>query len=395
MSSLIRNFPIIYLILLLALITRFSETIYLPSLSFIAKEFNISIFLAETTSAVFFLGISIGSSIWGIISDFISKKKTIILGMIFYIIGCFGCFFASYINMLIFFKFIQGIGASSGIIIAQILTREEKDSTKRAKIFSILFSIIALVPALGPILGTYITTNINWQFNFIIMIILGIIIIFLTAIKETKNNILNNNKLLDTFLLIKKMIFDKKIICFAVLIGACNGVMFSYYTEGAFYMINLLNFNSYYYSYSYILLAIAAFMGGKFSHKFASLYSSMKLIKIGIRIVIISTLSFLIFAILNQYQVISNNLLIFGSIFCMSIFVFGNGLIVPNCMSIALNNYNHMIGAATSFLGAAYYAVMSFISFFMAILRNDNIMLMPLYFFCVSLIIYITYKKLN
>ncbi len=92
---------------------------------------------------------------FGILSDKIGRKVTILIGLIIFAIGSILCAISTDIYMLIFGRFLQGAGAIGAVVVAMIsdLTAEEE----RAKAMAIMGGSIAIAFALsmfiGPVIG--------------------------------------------------------------------------------------------------------------------------------------------------------------------------------------------------------------------------------------------------
>lgn len=77
--------------------------------------------------------------------------------------------------------------------------------------------------------------------------------------------------------------------------------------------------------------------------------------------------------------------MVFIIISSMSLNMLGFGMCIPNCLSNALSEYKSMVGSASSLFGLSYYAMASLFTFFMGTLHNGSIIVMPIYFFIISL----------
>ncbi len=59
-----------------------------------------------------------------------------------------------------------------------------------------------------------------------------------------------------------QLLRDTKILGFGFIVAGCNGIMFSYFAEGAFYLIKVLDLSPSYYGLSFIAIGRAAMLGG-------------------------------------------------------------------------------------------------------------------------------------
>lgn len=90
------------------------------------------------------------------------------------------CGFSTNINMLIFFRFLQGMGGGALLATSQTILTEIYPPEERGKA-SALYGIGVIVgPTLGPTLGGYIVENWHWSMIFFVNIPVGIIAAFLT-----------------------------------------------------------------------------------------------------------------------------------------------------------------------------------------------------------------------
>jgi predicted MFS family arabinose efflux permease len=128
------------------------------------------------------LGISIGGYAltqmlfqvpFGILSDKIGRKVTIIFGLIIFFIGSIICAISSDIYTLIFGRFLQGAGAIGAVITAMIsdLVKEEA----RGKAMAMMGGSIAMSFALSMILGPIIGANYGIDKLFYLTAILTIV----------------------------------------------------------------------------------------------------------------------------------------------------------------------------------------------------------------------------
>lgn len=108
-----RKTPALLLLALLVTLPQIGETIYTPSLTDMARGLNISASAAQTTLSIFFAGFALGVLCWGQVSDHIGRRKTMIITLALYLLGCLICLSASSLWVLNSGRFIQAFGAAS------------------------------------------------------------------------------------------------------------------------------------------------------------------------------------------------------------------------------------------------------------------------------------------
>lgn len=60
----------------------------------------------------------------------------------------------------------------------------------------------------------------------------------------------------------KLLIQDRNVMAFGLIIAACNGISFSYFAEGPFYLIKILGLSPSLYGFSFIPVGLSAVAGG-------------------------------------------------------------------------------------------------------------------------------------
>lgn len=182
------------------------------------------------------------------------------------------------------------------------------------------------------------------------------------------------------------MVLDKKVIGFGLIVAGCNGILFSYFAEGPFYLIQGLGLSPSEYGLSFIAIATATMMGGILSRKLHAHHSSQKIMGYGLTVISVATTTFSIMAFTdhNIWQLPAQLMIVVTILSQMSI-AFGICIATSNALALALVNYKHAIGTASSLFGFFYYCLISVFTLGMGIIHNGTLLPMPLYFLAIGL----------
>ena len=199
-------------------------------------------------------------------------------------------------------------------------------------------------------------------------------------------------KLLPLFLDLMK---NKKVIGFGLMIAACQGIIFSFASEGSFYLIKMLELPPIIYGFSFIAISAGAVLGGFLSRKLNDQMDSLLIINKGLFVIISSILVHVIFAILYYYvfQIPSDAMIIITLLSRVGI-GFGISMVIANSLARALEDYKLFIGTASSLFGFFYAFLVSIFNFGMGLLHNGTLMIMPLYFLCLAVFMTLVKKFL-
>lgn len=385
--------PSILLIIAIAALPMLSETLYTPALPDIAQSLMVSNALVEYTLSVYLLGFAVGSLFFGKISDKYGRKPCLLAGFALYILGCMLCAFSNNIEMLLASRFLQAFGCSVGSVIGQAISRDAFTGRARGKLFATVGIALALTQAFGPLIGGMIDQAFGWPAVFLALIIIGSLVwtASCTYLPEThlKHNRVHHPMLRLAF----KMLTDKKVLAYTVLVAGANGLIFSYYAEGSFYMIELLGLTPSYYGLSFTVLSIAWAGGGILSKKLHDSMEGHNITGVGILTILAGGALFSAASSILLYMSAGTMPHIITTIVCMSVIMMGIGITIPSALSEALQDYQHATGTASAIFGFAYYIGISLATFGMATIHNGSLITMPLYFLAMGLVMLIVFKR--
>jgi len=131
---------------------------------------------AQLVISLLFLGLAIGQLLFGPLSDSIGRKPAIQLGIGLFSIGCLLSVFSTSYTMMLFGRFLQGVGLAGPRIVSIALIRDLYSGDSMAKVMSFVMSVFILVPAIAPAVGQGILHIWNWQVIFALFLGLGAIV---------------------------------------------------------------------------------------------------------------------------------------------------------------------------------------------------------------------------
>jgi Bcr/CflA subfamily drug resistance transporter len=388
--------PSILLIICLIGLPQISETIYSPALPDITYSLATSSNLVQWTLSVYFLGFALGVSLWGGLSDKMGRRFCMLLGLGMYLVMSFFCSITHSIYTLLMARLVQAFGISVGSVITQTIIRDCYKGVERNKIFSVVGMAIALAPALGPLLGGYLTQYFSWRANFICMTTMGFMLMIYSyyRLPETRAySILNlppDRVKTSIWQLTKQMLKDKHIMASAILVGGFNGILFSYYSEGPYIFIELFHLDPKQYGMLGIIMALGVCLGSLISHRINQYVNVIKLIQFLCLTLILLMLAFLISVFFKFINPGSAYLGIFLIMSFMMLFYIIFGICIPNILSKALVKYQSYVGTASSIFGFIYYLWVAIFVFGMGAFLSHSLIIMPVYFFMISLFMFMS-----
>lgn len=386
--------PAIWLIVLIVGLPQLSETVYTPSLPDIGHALQTSPAMVEYTLTIYLLGFALGTLFWGKLSDRLGRKPCIIAGLIIFILGCVGCYYSSSIEMLMLSRLIQAFGGSIGSVLGQALCRDAFQGPALARVYSAVGSALALFPALGPVCGGLIAQHFGWKNIFVFLILFALVLTTLVFFKLPETLHKEKRNPVNILKLAIKMLADTKVIALGLIVAACNGILFSYFAEGSFFLIEGLGLSASQYGFSFIAVAMSTMIGGMVSRKLNTRYASKNIMGYGLVIITLAASLFSAIVIVHHtLEILSLQTMIATALLSQMTLSFGICMATSNALALALVDYKYAIGTASSLFGFFYYSLISLATLGMGSLHNGTLLPMPLYFLALSLFMLLVKKR--
>ncbi len=332
---------------LLAALGIFSTSLYLPSLPAIGKALSASQESVQLTLTVFFLGSSIGSLLLGPLSDHMGRLVVAKGGLVLFVIASFWCAQADTILSLLMGRFLQGVAASAGPLVARAVGRDLYEGAHFTKFSATLMMVISISPAIAPTLGGLIEFYFGWEKNFYFLMVFGLILVILVWIWLPETNdrpptslhpyaVFNNYRIL----------FKTPAYAWLCLgVGLQCSALFCYVTMSPYLFISLFGWSAQTYGYVGIATAFGNMAGFAFGRHMAHRIGATQ----GILIGSFSSV-FLSFAFIGSAFILPiTSTLLIVYVFC---FFCMQALSVVNMSAAAMNFFPHMAGTSAAMVGA-------------------------------------------
>lgn len=162
---------------LLVAIGPVSMALYTPAMTNLVEAFGTTESLVKMTLTIYFGGFACAQLVAGPLSDALGRRPVTMAFMALYCAGSLLALFAPTVGVLIFARFMQGVGASVGVAISRALVRDLFTNDQSSRIMNLIGIILALGPALAPTLGGALLLVFGWRSLFIVMTIIGFVVI--------------------------------------------------------------------------------------------------------------------------------------------------------------------------------------------------------------------------
>ncbi|MDP3782761.1 MAG: multidrug effflux MFS transporter, partial [Sphingopyxis sp.] len=136
--------------------------------------------------SLYLLGIGFGSLIYGPLADRFGRKGVLVPALFAYVAFSIGCGLATSFPMLLALRFGHGlVSAALGVIVVAVI-RDLFAGDAMAKRLSLIFLVFMIVPIIAPTIGAGVAALAGWRAIFIVLAVMGLVMIaWLRRLPET------------------------------------------------------------------------------------------------------------------------------------------------------------------------------------------------------------------
>jgi len=330
-------------------ISPFGMAIVIPTLESFAQLYQAPYSTVQFIISAYLLGLASAMPLVGFLSDKIGRRPVLLSGLVLFVIASIFCSTTDSLNSLIFWRVIQGIGASVGSVMSRAMIRDVSNASETARSLSRVTAIMGISPMIAPVIGA-IGYQIFGNPNGIFIITAAIGILVLTAIllllPETRNAALLESTSKEPWSDKYRYLLGSKVFVGSSLIYAfTTGAFFAILAVASTVFYNDLGIDSAGFGFIWsgltILYTVSAFTAGTLSSK----YGLMKVLLVGVLLNVIAGLLF--YSLVKVFDVT-----LISVIVPLVIMFFAHGYIVPMSLAQAVSGRPEIAGSSSGLSSA-------------------------------------------
>lgn len=163
------NMPLLVMIALIYTTICMETDIYVPAFPDMKEFFSTTANGIQLTLSINFIGICLGSLLFGPLSDSFGRQKIMRYGLMIFAISSWGCVIAHHFTPFLFCRFIQGVGAAIPMVVSFAMLLEKYNPDRVAQVCGGLNIFITAVMSFAPILGSFLNLYYGWHANFLLI----------------------------------------------------------------------------------------------------------------------------------------------------------------------------------------------------------------------------------
>lgn len=335
----------IYLLCVLGLLTALAPIInnmFSPAMPAMAIAFGCEQASVQLGLTAAMLGLALGQLVIGPWSDRSGRRRPLLWSLALLVVASVACTLAPGITTFIALRFVQGLAAGGGIVVARSVATDISHGKELIKTLAFINVFNGLAPIVTPMVGGALTTSMGWQGPMVGMLVTAIIL--LVACQWVNESLLAERRVshdLRTTLLLYKDVFCNHTCIHTILHqGSALAVLFGNIAATPFLVTH--------YGYSPAMIGYALGANGIFTAVGAGTAAAIGSGERGMRI----TSAGLISASVAMAVSLVGDLGFWPYEACISVMLYFVGVTLTSSSGHAMESARHQAGTASALLGA-------------------------------------------
>src|SRR2546421_4089724 len=346
----------VQLVFILAAFSAFgplSIDMYLPALPSLSRDFGTGASQTQLTLSACLLGLALGQTIAGPISDALGRRRPLLLGVAAYALTSLLCVVAPSVFALAALRFVQGCAGAAGIVMARAIVRDLYSGVAAARFFSLLMLVNVLAPILAPILGGLLLRFISLRVVFIVLAVTGTLLLLAaaTGLGETlPPERRQSGGVRATIKTFRQLLANRSFVGYAFSCGLAFAAMFAYISGSPFVLQDIYGLSPQLFSVMFAVNALGLVAASQVNGRLVGRVPLTRLLVAGLTATAIGGVA--LFSV-----VIIGGIGLLGILPSLFVVVSSLGFVLPNDTTLALSGHPRSAGSASALLGVLQYAI--------------------------------------
>ena len=343
-----KNRLLIVILACLSMLGAFSTDTYLPSFPSIATEFQIGLDAVQQTLTIYLLAMAVMTLFHGTLSDSLGRRPVILGGLVLYVVGSMGAFFAGSFSLLLLCRLLQGMSAGIGMVVGRAMIRDRFSGPEAQTVMSYTTVVFGLAPVVAPILGGWLEVAFGWRSVFGFLSLFGFLLLLACALKlpeslpPAKRSPLHLGVTLKDYATVGG---DSRFLLQSLAIALAASALFIYISAAPVFVLRILGLSETSFAWLFIPMIAGIMLGSLAAGRVAHFWRSQRILRVGFSIMVGA-------AMLNVLYAAFLTAAVPWAVIPIMLCTFGMAFISPAMTILTLDLYPSRRGLAASLQSA-------------------------------------------
>lgn len=330
---------------------------YLPALPSLTQSLQVDPSRVQLTLSSFFLGVAGGQLLHGPLSDRYGRRPLMLVGLALYVLASAGCAMATSVGMLTVLRFVQALGACSGMVISLAVIRDSFAPQEGARMISRMMLVLGVAPILAPLAGGQLLAWLGWRAIFWFLAVYGAVLFVAVALTlpETRPAHTRGPTGVRSWLAgFAGIIVQRRFIGFTLARGFASAAMFAYIAGSPFVFIVLFEVPPAHFGWLFGINAIGLIAATQINVRLLRHSTPERVAGRAVRVSVGAGLCLVGAALLPvDWGLPAFVALLVPLFFCVAT----NGLINPNATALGMAPFGDRAGTASALIGSISFGI--------------------------------------
>ena len=334
-----------------------SEMIHSLLPMFLKSELGVSFVMLGLIEGIAEGTAAISKVFSGVLSDRFGRRPVILSGLAIYVLASIGCAFAAEAGQLVLLRFLQGLAACGGVVLARTMVRDLAEKDQAARAMSLMMACTSIAPMLAPLIGGQVLWFLGWRAIFWVLAMVGVIALVAAWLRlpETLRPEYRQPLVLSSILKrFGELVRHRAFMGYAFTSTFQFSALMSFLSGSPFVFIEKYGIAPRAYGLIFGGMVVFMTLGSLLNAKFAPVFGASRILRYAVIVpAIVGPTALVLGFIEARYGTIG----LWPFLLCFAPQIATISLIGPNSMAMALQRYPHMAGTASSLMGVMQFGI--------------------------------------
>ena len=332
---------------LVAAVGPFAIDMYLPAMPKIQSDLATTMQAVQWTIVAYFLAFGVAQLIYGPWADQAGRKPPMYAGLALFMVGTVICAVAPTVEILIFGRFIQGIGGAANMVVLRAMIRDLATGADATRMMSTIMIVIAISPLLAPLSGSALLAFGTWRLVFWALLLAASLSFFLIYFMVDETLPAEKRQRFDLITMRKGLgvlFTDRGFLAMTFLAGFAFASFFVFIASASFVYTGQFGLSPTQFSLAFAINAFGFFAASQFAASISRRVGAKKMIVRATTGFAFATFGLFALALLG----FANLYVTIAGLFLANMFL---GVVLPTAQVLALEEQGEHAGLAASLGG--------------------------------------------
>jgi DHA1 family bicyclomycin/chloramphenicol resistance-like MFS transporter len=326
-----------------------SNDLYVPSLPLVATGLGAEGGTVQLTLSTLLLGLALGALIYGPLSDQYGRKPVLAAGLAVYVVAAVMAALAQSLTALVAWRFLQGLGASSGSVLARAIVLDRWRGEQASRALSWMAIVTFISPVFAPLVGGQIASLGSWPTIFWVHAAAGAacLAVALVAVPSTRRD--PASRLLHRIAAYRVILRDRQAVGYIVCMAAGFVGVVPLIVNSSWVFQTYFGLTPVQYGLCFSLIMLGGSVGAYLNSHLVARAGITKLLGVGTAAMALAGVSALVLTLAGAG--------IPGILVPGVLYMFGVGFTFANALARTMSRFPHAMGAASAVFGVNQFLV--------------------------------------